>query len=84
MSRITATVTTKGQITIPRSIRRALGIETGDKVDFVPEDGRVVMSRAAAKHNPFESYIGALPAFKSKRAINAWIGGLRNAPPRRK
>jgi antitoxin PrlF len=31
----TATVTSKGQITIPVSVRRALGVDTGDRVIFV-------------------------------------------------
>ncbi|MBU1396793.1 MAG: AbrB/MazE/SpoVT family DNA-binding domain-containing protein [Gammaproteobacteria bacterium] len=37
----TATMTTKGQITIPAAVRAALGIEAGDRVEFVPvEPGR--------------------------------------------
>lgn len=37
----TATLTSKGQITIPAPIRSALGIETGDRVEFVQiESGR--------------------------------------------
>lgn len=36
----TATLTSKGQITVPQGVRRELGLQTGDKVDFVPdEDG---------------------------------------------
>jgi antitoxin PrlF len=31
-----ATVTSKGQVTIPIDVRRALGIETGTRVEFVP------------------------------------------------
>ncbi len=40
-----ATLTSKGQITIPRSVRVALGLHPGTKVDFVrSEDGfRVVV-----------------------------------------
>lgn len=38
----TSTVTSKGQITIPRDVRKALGIESGDKVRFnVDDKGRV-------------------------------------------
>jgi len=38
----TSTVTSKGQITIPRDVRMALGIESGDKVHFnVDDEGRV-------------------------------------------
>ena len=35
----TATLTSKGQVTLPQVVRHALGLETGDKVDFVPEPG---------------------------------------------
>ena len=39
-----ATVTSKGQITIPRSIRQALKVGVGDRLDFVLEaEGRVVV-----------------------------------------
>ena len=36
----TATITSKGQITIPKDVRKALSLETGDRVAFlVREDG---------------------------------------------
>jgi len=39
-----ATVTSKGQVTIPKAIRDALELEAGDRVAFrVDEDGRVVL-----------------------------------------
>ena len=31
----TAVVTSKGQITIPKPVRDGLGVETGDRVEFV-------------------------------------------------
>jgi AbrB family looped-hinge helix DNA binding protein len=31
----TATLTSKGQITIPIEVREALGVESGDRVEFV-------------------------------------------------
>jgi AbrB family looped-hinge helix DNA binding protein len=38
------TVTTKGQVTIPKRIRDALGIRAGDRVVFFrAEDGRIVV-----------------------------------------
>ena len=46
-----ATMTAKGQITLPRSIRQALGVDVGAKVAFeLHEDGQIVVSRADAEH----------------------------------
>ena len=47
-----STLTSKGQITIPQSVRDALGLQTGDKVDFVQEEPgayKVVPLRKEAK-----------------------------------
>jgi antitoxin PrlF len=42
-----ATLTSKGQTTIPKEIRDFLGIGPGDKLDFVVEsDGRVILRPA--------------------------------------
>ena len=39
-----ATINGRGQVTVPGSIRRALGVAAGDRLDFVLEgDGRVVV-----------------------------------------
>jgi AbrB family looped-hinge helix DNA binding protein len=31
----TATITSKGQVTIPKDVRTRLGVDTGDRVEFV-------------------------------------------------
>ncbi|HMF67773.1 MAG TPA: AbrB/MazE/SpoVT family DNA-binding domain-containing protein [Phyllobacterium sp.] len=31
----TATLTSKGQITIPSAVRNALGLDTGDRINFI-------------------------------------------------
>lgn len=45
----TATVTSKGQITIPKEVRDALGIGSGDRVEFVAEEEGVYKVVAATK-----------------------------------
>jgi AbrB family looped-hinge helix DNA binding protein len=41
------TMTVKGQVTIPKQIRDALGLKPGAKVDFaVNQDGEVVLQQA--------------------------------------
>jgi len=71
-------VTSKGRITVPQEIRRRLGLRTGDRVEFVVEDRRTTVRRATPKHNPFDKFIGALPAFKNRKEINAWIREMRD------
>jgi AbrB family looped-hinge helix DNA binding protein len=43
----TATVTSKGQITLPKKVREALRVQAGDQVDFVLEAEGEVRVRAA-------------------------------------
>ncbi|MDR1093068.1 MAG: AbrB/MazE/SpoVT family DNA-binding domain-containing protein [Clostridiales bacterium] len=42
-----AKVMAKGQITLPKDIRRRLGIGTGDKITFVCEGNKVLVMNAA-------------------------------------
>jgi antitoxin PrlF len=58
-------ISSKGQVTLPREIRERLGLRTGDRVEFLVDDGRTVIRPARAVENPFTKYVGALPAFSS-------------------
>lgn len=42
-----AKITSKGQITIPIGIRKALGLKDGDKVVFFQQGGKVVMENSS-------------------------------------
>ena len=44
-----ATITTKGQVTIPKSIRDSLMLSTGDKIEFVVTDKREALIRPISK-----------------------------------
>ena len=43
----TSTVTSKGQITLPKEIREHLHVVAGDRIDFVVKDGGQVVVRPA-------------------------------------
>ena len=45
-----ATLTSKGQITLPKAIRQALGVTTGGKVSFELRGSEVIVTRADAEH----------------------------------
>lgn len=45
----TSTLSSKGQLVVPKSVREYMRLQTGDKVDFVVlDDGEVVVRQAAA------------------------------------
>lgn len=71
-----ATITAKGQITLPKPIRQALGVDTGGKVAFdLHEDGQVVVSRAEANHE--DPAIGAfLTLFANDIQAGRHVHGL--------
>ncbi|WP_449433418.1 type II toxin-antitoxin system PrlF family antitoxin [Pseudomonas putida] len=45
-----ATLTSKGQVTLPKSVRQLLGLNTGTKVAFDVRGSEVVVSRVEADH----------------------------------
>ncbi|MEW9082251.1 AbrB/MazE/SpoVT family DNA-binding domain-containing protein [Caldanaerobacter subterraneus] len=42
-----AKVTTRGQITIPKEIRKKLNLKEGDKVVFIEENGKIIIENSA-------------------------------------
>ncbi len=72
-----ATITSKGQITIPVAVRRQLGLRQGDLVEFDVDDGAAILRRAPNERDPFAAYAGALGAFTDGAAVEAWLRDLR-------
>ena len=50
---ITARVTSKGQVTIPKEIRERLGVHPGEDVGFEERDNLLVISKVVTK-SPFD------------------------------
>ena len=61
----TATITSKGQVTIPKDVRSRLGIGTGDRVEFVEIQDGVFQIVAATQD--IQALKGIVP--KPKRPV---------------
>jgi len=62
-----AKVTSKGQVTVPKAVRDALGIHEGDSIVFRVDGNRVVLSRTP----DFLSLAGSVRVPAEKRNV-AW------------
>jgi len=45
----TATITSKGQITIPKAVRQRLGVNPGDRVEFIELENGIFQLVAASR-----------------------------------
>ena len=67
-----AKVTSKGQVTVPKAVREALGIKEGDEVIFRVEGNRAVLARTP----DFLEMAGSIRVPAAKRNV-AWDEVLR-------
>lgn len=77
---MSTTVTSKGQVTIPKAVRDRLNIKPGSQVDFeLAEDGRVVLVKAGKRASPprsrFDRIIGTATSGMTTDEIMALMRG---------
>lgn len=73
-----ATITSKGQVTIPVKVRTALGLDTGDRIEFVEtEDGKFAIMAATISVRKLKGMIRKPAAPVSVEEMNGAI--LRRA-----
>ena len=71
-----ATVTRKGQITIPKDVRDALGLVAGSQVEFTIEPGRVIHRRRIPAE-AFERWRGYLGGKLPLESVDEMMEALR-------
>lgn len=73
-----ATITSKGQITVPREVRRVLGVRPGDKLLF-ESDAKGVRVRPVRTKSPFAKFkgIGNPGIGSGRKGIIRWVRELR-------
>ena len=58
-----STITAKGQTTVPKAVRQALGVDYGGRIAFRVSDGGVTVCRADSDEDPaIETFLGFLAA----------------------
>lgn len=71
----TATITSKGQITIPAAVRSGMGVDTGDRVEFIEiEPGRYEMVAATL---PVTALKGLIPKPRKPVSVEAMNAAIR-------
>ena len=63
---VAAKITSKGQVTIPKAVRDALGLRDGDEVVFRVDGARAVLARTAA----LLELAGSIPVPAAKRGAS--------------
>jgi AbrB family looped-hinge helix DNA binding protein len=73
-----ARITSKGQITVPYEVRRALGVRPGDKLEFETDDVGCRV-RPVRTEDPFEKYrgIGTPGIGRGRKAVLRWSRQMR-------
>ncbi len=73
-----ARITSKGQITVPREVRRLLGVREGDRLMF-ESDGKGIRVRPVRSRSAFAKYrgIGNLGIGSGRKSIGWWLRELR-------
>jgi antitoxin PrlF len=61
---VPATITSKGRVTLPKSVREALGLREGDRVLFRVLEGRAVLTKVA----DFLDLAGSVPVPRKRAA----------------
>jgi len=73
-----AKMTSKGQITVPREIRKELGVGAGDGVVFQKQGNKIVVT-SQRRGSVFEEFrgIGTPGIGPGKKAVLRWIRDIR-------
>ena len=76
-----ATLTTKGQITIPKEVRERLGVEAGDRLEFVEQERGVY--KVVAVMRDVKHLKGLIPKPSKPVSVEEMKAAVRKAAARK-
>ena len=76
LTRATATISSKGQLTLPKEVRERLGVDKGDEVEFTLDDQGIHLRPRRQGDNPFLVWLDRGPA---STASSSDLLGARHA-----
>jgi AbrB family looped-hinge helix DNA binding protein len=84
-----STVSEKGQVTIPKPLRKKLGLGPGQILEFETRDGMLIARKAPMSVDPVEKVTGILPSMDVDKEIArmrgpAWSPKLEQARAKRR
>ncbi len=72
----TATITSKGQVTIPKEVRERFGFKAGDELEFIEEDGLLRIRKRVSMEaiKKWEGYLKHLAGRSSDEIVEDMRG----------
>lgn len=75
-SSMNAILSEKGQITIPKQLRIDLGLEAGAVLEFVEQDGRLIISKKV-ESDPVDQWLGFAKT-PNGESVEEYLNSIRN------
>lgn len=73
-------ITSKGQLTLPKTVRKILSVSEGDSVRFVSDDGRVIIEACESETVDDDPVVGRFLAFL-EHDLSTRPGAAMEFPP---
>ena len=79
-----ATLTSKGRITLPKSVRERLGVEAGDRIEFIESEQGFLVVSATRDIRSLRGIVGRLTKRVTIEAMNRVIEKMGRMPSSRR
>ncbi|QLG12035.1 AbrB/MazE/SpoVT family DNA-binding domain-containing protein [Deinococcus sp. D7000] len=77
--KVTATLSSKAQLTLPRAVRERLGVDRGDSVEFTLDEHGVHLLPLRRGDNPFLTWLARTPVPAAPAQASAYAREARHA-----